>query len=172
MSKAAAPRLAEQAGSRVAQQAWQRGYTRLSPGQREVEEAGRGMSSNTGEKDEDVPQGGVTERKDGKETQIKEDLSSQDLFRAVPSSSVDPVAVLFLPVLTSVWRGDEALELSHSKVEQRGPGVAEEQRGSPTHRLCGNTSEEDLKFGEAEIHAGRRIEQPQMLPGIPTSPQA
>ncbi len=38
-------------------------------------------------------------------------------------------------------------------------------------RLCCNTSEEDLKFGEAEIHVGRRDEQPQMLPGIHTSPK-
>lgn len=36
-------------------------------------------------------------------------------------------------------------------------------------RLCCNTSEEDLKFREAEIHVGRRDKQPQMLPGIPTS---
>lgn len=33
-------------------------------------------------------------------------------------------------------------------------------------RLCCMTSEEDLKFGEAEIHDRRRDEQP---PGIPTS---
>lgn len=38
-------------------------------------------------------------------------------------------------------------------------------------RLCCTTSEEDLKFGEAEIHVGRRDEQPQKLPGIPTSPE-
>lgn len=38
------------------------------------------------------------------ETQIKADLSSQDLFRAVPTSSLDPVAILFLSVLRSVRR--------------------------------------------------------------------
>lgn len=47
------------------------------------------------------------------ETQIKVDLSSQDLFRAVPTGSLDPVAILFLSVLRSVRRGDEAPELSH-----------------------------------------------------------
>lgn len=52
------------------------------------------------------------------ETQIKVDLSSQDLFRAVPTSSLDPVAVLFLSVLRSVRRGDEALELSQSKFDR------------------------------------------------------
>lgn len=36
-------------------------------------------------------------------------------------------------------------------------------------RLCCMTSEEDLKFGEAEIHDRRRDEPPQKLPGIPTS---
>lgn len=52
------------------------------------------------------------------ETQIKADLSSQD---AVPTSSLDPVAILFLSVLRSVRRGDEAPEFSHSKIQLRGP---------------------------------------------------
>lgn len=35
------------------------------------------------------------------------------------------------------------------------------------------TSEEDLKFGEVEIHVERRDKEPKMLPGkFPTSPQA
>lgn len=50
------------------------------------------------------------------ETQIKADLSSQDLFHAVPTSSLDPVAILFLSVLRSVSMGDEAPELSHAKI--------------------------------------------------------
>lgn len=39
-------------------------------------------------------------------------------------------------------------------------------------RLCCMTSEEDLKFGEAEIHDRRRDEQPEKPPGIPTSAPA
>lgn len=50
------------------------------------------------------------------ETQIKADLSSQDLFRAVPTSSLNPVAILSLSVLRSVRRGDEAPELSLGKI--------------------------------------------------------
>lgn len=50
------------------------------------------------------------------ETQIKADLSSQDLFRAVPTSSLDPVAILSFSVLRSVRRGDKAVEVSHSKI--------------------------------------------------------
>lgn len=34
-------------------------------------------------------------------------------------------------------------------------------------RLCCSTSEDDVKFGEAEIHVGRRDEQT----GIPASPK-
>lgn len=48
--------------------------------------------------------------------QIKADLSSQDLFCAVPNSGLDPVAVLFLSVLRSVRMGDEALVLSHCEI--------------------------------------------------------
>lgn len=54
------------------------------------------------------------------ETQIKVDLSSQDLFRVAPTSSLDPVAMLFLSVLRSVRRGDEAPEMSHGKFWWRG----------------------------------------------------
>lgn len=50
------------------------------------------------------------------ETQIKADLSSQDLFRAVPTSSLDPVAILSFSVLRSVRRGDKAVEVSRGKI--------------------------------------------------------
>lgn len=41
------------------------------------------------------------------ETQIKADLSSQDLFRALPTGSHDPEAVLFPTVPRSVGRDDK-----------------------------------------------------------------
>lgn len=51
------------------------GYTQLSLGQREVEEAGRGMSSNMGGEDEEIPQGGW-QREDGKVGKMTAEWSS------------------------------------------------------------------------------------------------
>lgn len=50
---------------------------------------------------------GLSRQSPLQETQIKADLSSQDLFRALPTGSLDPEAILFPTVPRSVGRDDK-----------------------------------------------------------------
>lgn len=54
---------------------------------------------------------GLSRQSPLQETQIKADLSSQDLFRALPTGSRDPEAILFPTVLRSVGRDDKEPEV-------------------------------------------------------------
>lgn len=54
---------------------------------------------------------GLSRQSPLQETQIKADLSSQDLFRALPTGSLDPEAILFPTVPRSVGRDDKGAEV-------------------------------------------------------------
>lgn len=66
------------------------------------------------------------------ETQIKADLSSQDLFRVVPTSSLGPVAILFLTVFRSVRRVTKLQNWVMVKYDREAPAFLR----SSTFRHC------------------------------------